>query len=821
MATVVRTTRGEVSLTMSPPRDDDDASTSPHLNTLKDSKGKGKTQIELMGAEVKTDVMSSSSRENRVNNNVRSQLEHRALFGKEKEEEGSEQEIPRKSTKTKSTSTSSSRANCCDANDASAKASSPTEQKEYVPTKLLIHNRIPSTASSIPHLMGRLSFVGIDAELPTTSLDDSYASSREGGVTVPQYEAPNFSLHQYATPTGYQIMQHFQTQQPFFAFDEQQAPSNSNMRSPVAGTQYRSRNCDNNVLSNNTPPHALGIATLSPPHKVPQVVYNQQVPKHLTELQYQFSPDTDPSAPNFDPHIGTEASESINDRSKEIEAKESSPAVANPLFEAESKKEPIPCHDKARSRKPTVQPILYSAINSLERYNEGSFDNKMLYAKAFGKQDKQRAFPGVPSKGPLKSTESRDSAAGSTWSSTSLGSNGGKDRRLCDDLESQSTASQSGDALHFRLEVSAAFEEKTSDERGEQQTFVNTKSALKKVVKSKSSNNLEESVFEINLEPESTVKTANRSVTIVEGTKAKKSKRRDRKEKKVGVFRPSCDAYTPRMGNRQIKYKPAQERESVEKMSSTMGTIQRPNFRDALRRVAIILHQHIVKIERRFETGIRGVDDTGLFKASMRDEFSEDNFATPRYKCSMVRVPMARPGVVYSMRKIRVVYHTPSTDEIYEFAHQLFKKVQLSSECSIVCLIYVEKLMEVAKVPLVSSTWRPIFMCGLLLASKVWQDLSSWNIEFASVYPQFSLEAINRLELQFLKAIKWDLYISSSLYAKYYFALRSLLEKSGFRDRYNQMVGGIGGIAASEAIKVSKRSEAVKEEALLQLSRSM
>lgn len=64
-------------------------------------------------------------------------------------------------------------------------------------------------------------------------------------------------------------------------------------------------------------------------------------------------------------------------------------------------------------------------------------------------------------------------------------------------------------------------------------------------------------------------------------------------------------------------------------------------------------------------------------------------------------------------------------------------------------------------------------------------------------------------------------YCACSLYAKYYFALRSLLEKSGFRDRYNQMVGGIGGIAASEAMKVSKRSEAVKEEALLQLSRSM
>ena len=89
------------------------------------------------------------------------------------------------------------------------------------------------------------------------------------------------------------------------------------------------------------------------------------------------------------------------------------------------------------------------------------------------------------------------------------------------------------------------------------------------------------------------------------------------------------------------------------------------------------------------------------------------------------------------------------------------------------------------------------------------------------MYPQFSLDAINRLELLFLKFIKWDLYISSSLYAKYYFALRSLLEKSGFRNRYNEMIGGIGGVAASEAMKVSKRSEALKEESLLQLSRSM
>jgi len=291
----------------------------------------------------------------------------------------------------------------------------------------------------------------------------------------------------------------------------------------------------------------------------------------------------------------------------------------------------------------------------------------------------------------------------------------------------------------------------------------------------------------------------------------------------IEMFRPSSDAYTPRIERKRIQYKAAEARTPVQQMASPMGTLQRPNFRDALRRVAMIIHQHVVKIENRFEgqSDTKLATDEGLFKASMRDLFNEDSYRTATYKCTMVRIPMARPGMTYGLRKIKVMYEIPSETEIYEFGHQLFKSVQLSSECSIVCLIYVERLMEVAKVPLLACTWRPIFMCGLLLASKVWQDLSSWNIEFASVYPQFSLEAINRLELNFLRNVKWDLYISSSLYAKYYFALRSLVEKQDFRQRYNRMVGGVDTVAQSEALKVQKRTEQVKEEALLQLSRSM
>lgn len=80
---------------------------------------------------------------------------------------------------------------------------------------------------------------------------------------------------------------------------------------------------------------------------------------------------------------------------------------------------------------------------------------------------------------------------------------------------------------------------------------------------------------------------------------------------------------------------------------------------------------------------------------------------------------MALPGVMFTLREVRCQPKPPTVDEIYEFIKTLFNKAQLSSECSLVCLIYVERLMETAHVPLLASTWKPVLLCGLLLASKV------------------------------------------------------------------------------------------------------
>ena len=112
--------------------------------------------------------------------------------------------------------------------------------------------------------------------------------------------------------------------------------------------------------------------------------------------------------------------------------------------------------------------------------------------------------------------------------------------------------------------------------------------------------------------------------------------------------------------------------------------------------------------------------------------------------------------------------------------------------------------MEKASVRLGAANWRPIVLCSMLVASKVWQDLASWNFEFAAVYPQFPLHSINKLETMFLTGMAWKLPINPQLYTKYYFALLyGMNQTSDFRRRYNMLVN----VRPPNAARVHQRSQ--------------
>eukprot|EP01031_Cornospumella_fuschlensis_P027841 gene27841-33622_t len=282
------------------------------------------------------------------------------------------------------------------------------------------------------------------------------------------------------------------------------------------------------------------------------------------------------------------------------------------------------------------------------------------------------------------------------------------------------------------------------------------------------------------------------------------------------IYSVSTKGWTPALDEMKPTYRQPEERQVH--CVAPPSTLSRPNHEDLLRRVSVVIHQHILTCEKRLQQATPATEETGLFHVSQMRKFDQALFVVPQYVYQFVRVPVARLGFLYGIHKLQESYSTPSYQDIHDFLRDLFINGQLSAECSIVCLIYVERLMELAHVPLVSRTWRPCLLCALLLASKVWQDLSSWNVEFADIYPQFSLESINKLEALFCKEIEWNLNISSSMYAKYYFGLRSLSEKKDFRQAYNRVV-----LTAPGAEKVQERSGGVRDEVFMNmtLSRSL
>eukprot|EP00455_Lapot_gusevi_P041573 TRINITY_DN4838_c0_g1_i7.p1 TRINITY_DN4838_c0_g1~~TRINITY_DN4838_c0_g1_i7.p1 ORF type:complete len:235 (-),score=36.75 TRINITY_DN4838_c0_g1_i7:199-903(-) len=158
--------------------------------------------------------------------------------------------------------------------------------------------------------------------------------------------------------------------------------------------------------------------------------------------------------------------------------------------------------------------------------------------------------------------------------------------------------------------------------------------------------------------------------------------------------------------------------------------------------------------------------------------FDLDNFIPKSYQVVVPLQSRIHPITTFVQSYQSQEVPAPSVDSVYRFMKTIFEKLHLSTECSIIGLIYIERLLEPGTITLSARNWRPILLSALLTASKVWDDLSSWNVELSDLFPVFTLKDINQLERQFLDGLKYKLYISGSQYAKYYFALRSLRTNS-------------------------------------------
>lgn len=231
------------------------------------------------------------------------------------------------------------------------------------------------------------------------------------------------------------------------------------------------------------------------------------------------------------------------------------------------------------------------------------------------------------------------------------------------------------------------------------------------------------------------------------------------------------------------------------------GTCAAPDYNELIRSVSTVLHRRI------------GENELHGNKSDM-PIFCEDTHTSQphpdRYELqnsTWLPRPLVGP-TVFAIKKLPAMPATPKqfpipdVDTIFSFIQGIWRRARLAEHCIIASLVYIDRLEAKAMGALLHArTWRPTVFCSLLLASKVWHDVSYWNSDFSTICPMFKTQNINRLERQYLNLLEYNTIISSQLYAQYYFALRqqnqqakqSSSKQKDFRSKYLMAINVPGG----------------------------
>lgn len=280
------------------------------------------------------------------------------------------------------------------------------------------------------------------------------------------------------------------------------------------------------------------------------------------------------------------------------------------------------------------------------------------------------------------------------------------------------------------------------------------------------------------------------------------------KERKLSfdILREKCDGNEANGNNgtgRGGGYGKEKEKESLKKKrrNSTgtiyiTATLAKQDNEATIRCVCSVLHAYITeaaqtrrKCSREYWFFLDNPQEVPVSPAAARERnFSEDWIVgtPPVGKWTDRPSPMGSmsppKGLTVDSEDVDLS-KVPTIDSIILFFQCIFRTSQLESECIIIALIYCDRLMKESSGGFVlrHDNWRSTVFLSLVMASKVWDDLSMWNSDFSQIVPGYDLERLNKLELRMLEALKYDMKVPAGQYAKYYFILRSLIAQLGIK----------------------------------------
>lgn len=111
--------------------------------------------------------------------------------------------------------------------------------------------------------------------------------------------------------------------------------------------------------------------------------------------------------------------------------------------------------------------------------------------------------------------------------------------------------------------------------------------------------------------------------------------------------------------------------------------------------------------------------------------------------------------------------------EVSSWLHMILSRAQCAPGIVIVSYIYCERLLKLNKlVHFTKDNWKSITMTAVLIASKVWDDLSMLNIDFTYI-TSFSLLQINDWERAFLRGLRYNVLVENSMYEQLFYEFRA------------------------------------------------
>uniref|UniRef100_UPI0037E8F7D6 cyclin-Y-like protein 1 n=1 Tax=Semicossyphus pulcher TaxID=241346 RepID=UPI0037E8F7D6 len=173
------------------------------------------------------------------------------------------------------------------------------------------------------------------------------------------------------------------------------------------------------------------------------------------------------------------------------------------------------------------------------------------------------------------------------------------------------------------------------------------------------------------------------------------------------------------------------------------STVSQPNLKSTIKCVALAIYYHIKNRDSNRSLEIFDEKKHPLSREKVPDDYS---VVDPEHKL------------------------------IYRFIRTLFSSAQLTAECAIVTLVYLERLLTYAEMDICPCNWKRIVLGAILLASKVWDDQAVWNVDYCQILKDITVEDMNEMERHFLELLQFNINVPASVYAKYYFDLRSLAD---------------------------------------------